>query len=275
MRDLLSHAVPSGKQEDVLLYALREVRKRHERRRYGSKRKTTVKAPPEAPRPSAGKRYIPVAVRRAADQREARSCAFIGAEGRRCGSTWQLELQHIEPHARGGEPTPPNITELCRPHNLLQAEKDFGADTIAARIAQARAPVDARRGRRLGADQPGLQAEAGGTGGHARGHACAGRQRPPDAAPRGPARAQHLVSRMRQGLPRSWPRAGGRARRRRSAAPSRRRRRRSRRRGTTRRRPPWRAAVPGFATSQTPPRRERTTDDHSPPLEASGGRRRA
>ena len=140
VRDLVSHAVPSGKVADVLLHALREVRKLQERRRYGARRARTgtTSAPATPARP--GSRTIPAAVRRAVDQRAPRSCSFVGAEGKVCGSTWQLQHQHIQPYARGGLATDRNMTLHCRVHNLLQAEKDYGQPHVAARIAEARAP---------------------------------------------------------------------------------------------------------------------------------------
>jgi 5-methylcytosine-specific restriction endonuclease McrA len=131
VRDLLSHAVPSGKTEDVLLHVLREARRLHERRRYGAKGRT-AKVSPET-LPGAGGRHVPATVRREVYDRDGGAYTYVGPEGRRCGSTWQIELQHIEPAARGGESTAANTTLFCRAHNQLQAEKDFGPAYVAAR----------------------------------------------------------------------------------------------------------------------------------------------
>jgi 5-methylcytosine-specific restriction endonuclease McrA len=124
VRRLLSHAVPSGKREDVLLHVLRAQRKVLERKRHGSPKRS---AAPEASESSG--RYIPAAVRREVFDREGGSCAFVG-EGRRCGSKSRLEYQHIVPHACGGSSTAENITLFCRAHNLLQAKNDFGEEHI-------------------------------------------------------------------------------------------------------------------------------------------------
>src|SRR4051812_1941323 len=65
VRALLSHAVPSGKKEDILLHVLRAQRKVLERRRHGSPNR----AKPPAPTPSSD-RYIPAALRREVYERE-------------------------------------------------------------------------------------------------------------------------------------------------------------------------------------------------------------
>jgi 5-methylcytosine-specific restriction endonuclease McrA len=122
---LLSHAVPSGKREDVLLHVLRAQRKVLERKRHGSPK--SVSAPAAC---DTSKRHIPAAVRREVFEREGGSCAYVGEEGRRCGSTVRLEYQHIVPFACGGPSSAANLTLFCKPHNLLQAKKDFGAEHV-------------------------------------------------------------------------------------------------------------------------------------------------
>jgi 5-methylcytosine-specific restriction endonuclease McrA len=127
VRTLLGHAVPSGKREDVLLHVLRAQRKVLERRRYGSPKP----AKKTAASPSTASDYIPTAVRREVYERDGGTCAYVGEEGRRCGSTLRLEYQHIVPLALGGASMLDNISLFCRSHNLLQAEKDFGKEHVA------------------------------------------------------------------------------------------------------------------------------------------------
>jgi 5-methylcytosine-specific restriction endonuclease McrA len=129
VRRLLSHAVPGGKKEDVLLHVLRIQRKQLERRRHGSQKRKS------APVAAGDTRHIPAAVRREVFEREGGTCAFVGEEGRRCGSSDRLEYQHIVPFACGGPSTPENITLFCQPHNLLQAKKDFGEDHVTEKRA--------------------------------------------------------------------------------------------------------------------------------------------
>src|SRR5262249_10252422 len=108
---LLSHAVPSGKNEDVLMHVLRAQRKLLERRRHGANRVSAARAPSEAHK---DERYIPAPMRREVYDREGGTCAYVGAEGRRCNSRRQLEYQHIIPFARGGSTTVENLTLYCR-----------------------------------------------------------------------------------------------------------------------------------------------------------------
>jgi hypothetical protein len=121
VRDLLSHAVPSGKREEVLLHALRAQRKVLERRRYGSpKPKKVAVAPTAAP---ANPRDVPAPMQREVFERVGGCCAYVGEDGRRCGSTFQLEFQHIIPVAQGGLTTPENLTLYCRAHNLFRRRR--------------------------------------------------------------------------------------------------------------------------------------------------------
>ncbi|UCH83584.1 MAG: HNH endonuclease, partial [Candidatus Latescibacterota bacterium] len=41
-------------------------------------------------------------------------------------STWGLEIDHIEPHARGGANAANNLRLLCGRHNRLEAKRVLG-----------------------------------------------------------------------------------------------------------------------------------------------------
>ncbi|HSB21173.1 MAG TPA: HNH endonuclease [Anaeromyxobacteraceae bacterium] len=83
---------------------------------------------PAAPRPprSGERQPIPAEVRRAVFDRDAGWCTYVSADGHRCGSRWQLELDHIQPAALGGPSTTQNLRLRCRVHNALHAEETFG-----------------------------------------------------------------------------------------------------------------------------------------------------
>jgi hypothetical protein len=53
----------------------------------------------------------------------------------RCPSTAALEFHHEQAHALGGPSTRGNLTLRCASHNRLAAERDFGAEHVAARAA--------------------------------------------------------------------------------------------------------------------------------------------
>jgi hypothetical protein len=76
-------------------------------------------------------RHVRVAVNRAVWERDGGRCAFVGLGGRRCNSRHQLEVHHVEPFARGGEATVENLMLVCRRHNEHCARLDFGEDHMA------------------------------------------------------------------------------------------------------------------------------------------------
>jgi hypothetical protein len=85
------------------------------------------------PHPRQRDRYIPAAVRRAVFERDGARCAYVDARGERCRETQRLEFHHHEPFARGGPPTPDNLSLHCAAHNALAAEQDFGRDFAVAK----------------------------------------------------------------------------------------------------------------------------------------------
>jgi hypothetical protein len=66
------------------------------------------------------------AVKRAVWERDGGRCTYVSPEGRRCDSRWRLELDHVEPAARGGPSTVEGLRLRCRAHNILHAEESFG-----------------------------------------------------------------------------------------------------------------------------------------------------
>jgi 5-methylcytosine-specific restriction endonuclease McrA len=58
-----------------------------------------------------------------------------------CGSTWQVELDHVVPFALGGPTMAANLRCACRPHNRRAAELALGEAVM----------VRAGRGRQRGA----------------------------------------------------------------------------------------------------------------------------
>ena len=73
-------------------------------------------------------RHIPQAIRDEVFVRDGGRCTFVGIDGRRCEETWNLEIDHIIPYAKGGDNSPENLRLLCAKHNRLEAEKEYGTD---------------------------------------------------------------------------------------------------------------------------------------------------
>ena len=73
-------------------------------------------------------RNIPAAIRDKIYKRDGGRCTFVGENGKRCNSTWNLEIDHIVPFARGGNNSPGNLRLLCAKHNFMEAARTYGKD---------------------------------------------------------------------------------------------------------------------------------------------------
>jgi hypothetical protein len=124
-QELLSHAVPSGDLARVFDRALDALISQIEVRKLGVSTREIRRDPTDGAEPS---RYIPSAVRRAAWERDQGRCTFVSITGGRCRSRQFLELDHVEPVARGGKATLNNIRLRCRAHNQYEAERVFGRE---------------------------------------------------------------------------------------------------------------------------------------------------
>ena len=60
--------------------------------------------------------------------RDGGRCAFVGADGKRCGSDRWLHLHHVVPAARGGTDDPTNLVLLCSEHHALVHQTSFGLE---------------------------------------------------------------------------------------------------------------------------------------------------
>ncbi len=154
-REVLSHSIRGATMEQVLEAALDLLLEKQARARGQVKRPRTTLAvaaprvgapvnaaaePQEASPPLAlvpsdppphrrtgPRETIPAAVRRAVWARDGGRCSWPLDSGGVCGSTHRLELDHINPWARDGEPTVANLRVACRSHNALAARQAFGA----------------------------------------------------------------------------------------------------------------------------------------------------
>jgi 5-methylcytosine-specific restriction endonuclease McrA len=118
-RVALSHARPGATTEDVLEAALDLLLEKH------AKRRGLVKKPHQAHR-SAKPDRVPAHVKRAVWTRDGGRCQWPVDSGGVCGSTLRVEIDHVEPKARGGPPTVENLRLLCAFHNRLAARIAFG-----------------------------------------------------------------------------------------------------------------------------------------------------
>jgi 5-methylcytosine-specific restriction endonuclease McrA len=120
---LLGHPAPTQDLAQVFHDALEAYARELEKRKYGAT------ARPHSPqrRESHNPHYVPRHVKREVWKRDGARCTFVSDSGRRCEARSDLEFDHIEPVARGGESTVANLRLRCRAHNQLEAERLFGA----------------------------------------------------------------------------------------------------------------------------------------------------
>ncbi len=71
--------------------------------------------------PGSRSRYIPAAVRREVWRRDQGCCSYVDRHsGRRCGSRYRLEIDHIVPFALGGATELLNLRLRCKAHHRLR-----------------------------------------------------------------------------------------------------------------------------------------------------------
>ena len=80
----------------------------------------------QPPRRARRSRYIPAPVRREVWRRDGGCCSYVDPHsGRRCGSRFLLELDHIVPFALGGSAEPGNLRVRCTAHHRLR-HREYG-----------------------------------------------------------------------------------------------------------------------------------------------------
>ena len=78
--------------------------------------------------------------------RDGGRCAYRNSDGMRCARRDDLEFHHKHPFGYGGDHSPANLALMCRTHNTLLAEQDYGEDVVArfrSATSRARVAVDA------------------------------------------------------------------------------------------------------------------------------------
>jgi hypothetical protein len=139
LQALMRSSVPDGDLAKIIDRAVSEKLERLEAKRF---------AKTKAPRKGlAGtdttpkSRYVPAPVRRAVHTRDGDRCTYRDALGRRCRRRGDLEFHHWRPFGRGGPHNPGVVALMCRAHNLLLAERDYGKEKMARyRRAASRVP---------------------------------------------------------------------------------------------------------------------------------------
>jgi len=124
-KKLLSRKYPGGVCYDKLFDELTEVylsKADPERRASNNKKTRSSKARPS----SRHTRHIPLIIKAKVWKRDNGRCTFVGSNGKRCNSEFNLQYDHYPvPYARGGPSTVDNLRLLCAKHNRQTAEKTY------------------------------------------------------------------------------------------------------------------------------------------------------
>ncbi|MES1176220.1 MAG: HNH endonuclease [Myxococcales bacterium] len=165
VRALLSHAEPKGDLQAVMKRGLEALRGELLKKKFGVGRKScrtrlTIREPSAVLGSSAGlslkrSRHVPAAVAREVYVRDEGRCTFCADDGRRCGERRLLQLDHVIPHAAGGEATVGNLRLRCRAHNLYAARVHFGREHMRVATERGREPT-----RRAAFDEERLESDS-------------------------------------------------------------------------------------------------------------------
>jgi hypothetical protein len=139
LQALMRSSVPDGDLAKIIDAAVTEKLERLEARRFAKTKmaRKTLAATDTRPR----SRYIPAAVRRAVYERDGGRCTYRDRYGRRCAKRHDLEFHHDgTPFGKNGDHSLENIRLMCKTHNALRAEEEFGKEVM-ARFRRSARPV--------------------------------------------------------------------------------------------------------------------------------------
>ncbi|MBX3021894.1 MAG: HNH endonuclease [Bdellovibrionales bacterium] len=111
-KDILSHSVPNGELTEVLSYCARFT---------VAKKDSSLPSMEVKPRHCQG---VSRTARRYVFQRD-KTCCYVHADGRRCDSRYQLQVDHIVSLWRGGRNDVENLQLLCGLHNRYKYEQEI------------------------------------------------------------------------------------------------------------------------------------------------------
>jgi len=128
LQALMRSSVPDGDLVRVIEVAVTEKLERLEARRFAKTKmpRKDLSAADTVPR----SRHIPAPVRRMVERRDGGRCTYRDTQGRRCTRRHDLEFHHRNPFGRRGRHSPENLALMCRAHNALMAEHDYGKEVM-------------------------------------------------------------------------------------------------------------------------------------------------
>jgi len=141
IRGLLAHKFMNPAFGELIKYiaqlALRQLdpaaRQLHQRHQNSLKisRKITFSSTQISTTTSTKTRYLSRQLRSQIWSRDQGRCSFVSpATGKKCGSTFALEIDHVIPLSQGGTNDEGNLRLLCRTHNQWEAARKLGAAQV-------------------------------------------------------------------------------------------------------------------------------------------------
>ena len=122
-KEVLSHKFPNATDAEIVTFALEILLNKFDPLRKAVEKEKDNFQPNYSPQ----KTTAAAAVKRLKFQEGQARCSYQDpVTGQKCGSAYQVQLDHIVPKALGGSSHSSNFRLLCRPHNLLMAERVFG-----------------------------------------------------------------------------------------------------------------------------------------------------
>jgi hypothetical protein len=128
VKSLLSHEIPDGDLSKILKKISKEsleILKNKKGRSTESKIQTKHRSSKHCETKKTT-RYIPIETRRLVFQKAQGRCEFIGSDGKRCESHYQLEIDHRLAWSQGGSHNEANLRCLCRAHNTFRTKESHG-----------------------------------------------------------------------------------------------------------------------------------------------------
>ena len=129
-RALIRHEIPDGDIGEIFDRALTLLVEDAKRKKF-AQTSSPRKRSKAAQKTGAPSRHIPAEIKRAVFERDGGRCAFVGRNGRRCGSPDFVEYHHLDPWAKAKRHSVERIELRCRGHNHYAAVQDYGAEYMA------------------------------------------------------------------------------------------------------------------------------------------------
>lgn len=144
-KEMMRHRNPKGDLATIVDAALDLLIAKLEKERFGKTerpRKTdgtkATTTPAQEKKKSCKPGYVDIETRRQLFARDGYQCTYVDAHGHRCCERGWLEIDHIEPRARGGGEALANLRIRCRSHNMMYAKEVFGAEHVERKIRESR-----------------------------------------------------------------------------------------------------------------------------------------